>query len=89
MRTDPRPDEVRQLVTQVLEDLGAESMAWSDVDETILIDQGRYVARSYRTDGYLAMWLVEVGIVQFYNAEGDMLKTVNLFRALTPERMAA
>jgi hypothetical protein len=59
------------------------------LDETILIDRGRCVARSYRTDGYLAMWLLEVGIVQFYNAEGDMLLTVNLFESFRGQRMAA
>jgi hypothetical protein len=111
MRTDPRPDEVRELVVRVLEEFGArlcEPLAvertrgrdWYSsynpeegdgeiLDETILIDQGRYVARSYRADGFLAMWMVELGIVQFYNADGEMLATVNLFRRLTPQRMAA
>ena len=60
-----------------------------EIDETILIDQGRYVARSYRWQGYLAMWLVAVGIVQFYDARGRMLTTVNLFESLRPKRMAA
>src|SRR5271165_794497 len=40
------------------------------IEETILIDEGRYVARSYRMDGYMAMWLVPVGIVQFYDDRG-------------------
>jgi len=59
-----------------------------EIDETILIDQGRYVARSYRTKGYMAMWLVDVGIVQFYDALGHMLATVNLFELLRPQRLA-
>ena len=59
------------------------------IAETILIDQGRYVARSYRIDGYLAMWLVAVGIVQFYDDRGRMLTTINLFESLRPEKMAA
>jgi hypothetical protein len=60
-----------------------------NLEETILVDQGRCVARSYRADDYLAMWLMEVGIVQFYNAEGDMLLTVNLLETLLDQRMAA
>ena len=60
-----------------------------EIDETILIDQGRYVARSYRTEGYMAMWLVAVGIVQFYDDTGRMLATINLFESLRPQRMAA
>ena len=73
----------------MLEDLGAAIHAWFDLDESILIDGGRYVARSYRGDDYLAMWLVEIGIVQFYDAEGEMLCTVNLLESLEPERMVA
>lgn len=33
--------------------------------------------------------LVEVGIVQFYDAEGNMLRTVNLFEELRPIPIAA
>ena len=60
-----------------------------DLEETILIDDGRYAARSYKTDDCLAMWLVEIGIVQFYDAEGQMLCTVNVSEELEPQRMAA
>ena len=102
MRTDPHPDEVRGIVEHVFsgyfqekneaqdEDFPAADLGCQpEIDETILIDQGRYVARSYRTQGYLAMWLVAVGIVQFYDDLGRMLATVNLFESLRPERMAA
>lgn len=61
----------------------------AEIEETILIDQGRYVARSYGVEGYLAMWLVAVGIVQFYDARGRMLGAINLFESLRPQRMAA
>ena len=71
-------------------DVDEESQAdTKEIDETILIDQGRYVARSYRTSGYMAMWLVAAGIVQFYDDRGRMLATINLFESLRPERMAA
>lgn len=97
MRTDPRAEEVRGIVERVFsrylrQDAGGTPTLreeYGEIDETILIDQGRYVARSYRLGGYLAMWLVGVGIVQFYDDCGEMLTTVNLFRALKPQRMAA
>ena len=57
--------------------------------ETILIDDGRYVARTYRAGGLMAMWLIDVGIVQFYDEDGNMLRTINLLRELEPQRMAA
>jgi hypothetical protein len=60
-----------------------------EIHETIVVDQGRYMARTYRAAGLMAMWLVPVGIVQFYDDAGQMLGTINLFRTLRPERMAS
>jgi hypothetical protein len=80
---------VRELVAQVFESYDVEIRSLSDLDETILIDDGRYAARSYKVDGYMAMWLVEIGVLQFYDEEGNMLQTVNLFEELEPHRMAA
>ena len=62
---------------------------FSQIEENILIDQGRYVARTYRMAGHMAMWLVPVGIVQFYDDRGRMLATINLFESLRPQKMAA
>jgi len=36
-----------------------------------------------------AMWLIDVGVLQFYDADGEMLHTVNLFTELVPARAAA
>lgn len=89
MRTDPLPHDVRELVIRTFEyfDVVLES-PW-DLDEKILIDDGRYSARTYQADGYMAMWLLDIGIVQFYDEDGNMLRTVNLLDELEPQRMAA
>ncbi|MCE5269036.1 MAG: hypothetical protein LLG00_14270 [Planctomycetaceae bacterium] len=89
MRMDPRPYDVRELVIRTFEyfDVVLEN-PW-DLDETILVDEGRCTARTYKVDGHMAMWLVEIGIVQFYDAEGNMLRTVNLLEEFEPQRMAA
>ena len=89
MTVDPRPHEVRRLVVQTLEELGAAVPSLFDLEETIRVDNGKYTARSYRVEGYLAMWLLEMGIVQFYDAEGNMLATINLLKELKPLKMAA
>ena len=89
MTVELGPHEVRRLVTQTLGELGASMPSLFDLEETLLIDDGGYVARSYRVHGYMAMWLIEVGIVQFYDAEGNMLATVNLLREQEPMKMAA
>ena len=36
----------------------------------------------------MAMWLVDVGIVQFCDADGEMLRTVTLLQELKPVKMA-
>ena len=89
MRMDPHPYAVREIVAQVFESYDLEVRSLSDLDETILIDDGRYASRSYNVDGYMAMWLVEIGVLQFYDEEGNMLQTVNLFEELELHRMAA
>jgi hypothetical protein len=68
--------------------LGTEHSALWDLEETVSIDRGRVVARSYTLDHLFAMWLIEVGIVQFYDAEGNMLRTVSLYDPVDA-RMAA
>ena len=47
------------------------------------------MARCYRAAELFAMWLIDVGVLQFYDAEGEMLHTVNLFTELQPQRAAA
>jgi hypothetical protein len=89
MTVEPDSHEVRRLVIQVFEELGAAIPTLFCLEETILNYDGKYTVRSYRVTGYMAMWLVEVGIVQFYDAEGNMLATVTLFKELEPLKMAA
>jgi hypothetical protein len=89
MRVNPQPFEVRQLVARTFQVLGARGRSPEDLDESILIQDGKYMARSYRVDGLMAMWLIEVGIVQFYDAGGSMLRTINLLEETEPIRVAA
>jgi len=89
MKAMPTPGEVRYLVVSTFRQLGVELDSAMDVDETIRLDAGKCVSRTYRCDGHMAMWLVEVGILQFYDEQGNMLRTVNLFQQYRPVRMAA
>ena len=75
--------------SRIFRELGASSRSLLDINETILIDNGDYVARTYRLCGMMAMWFVSGGIVQFYDAVGNMLRSINLFEELEPEKMAA
>jgi hypothetical protein len=81
--------DVRRLVTHYFLDLGVDSAEVDDVQENIRIDRGRCVARCYRVAEMFAMWMIDIGVLQFYDADGEMLHTVNLFTELQPQRAAA
>lgn len=89
MRVMPTPADVRRLVARIFTHLGSEEFGPLDLDESMRIDAGKLVARTYRTDSLWAMWMVEIGLVQIYDEEGQMLQTVNLFEERSPVRMAA
>jgi hypothetical protein len=88
MTVMPDAGVVRAIVLRTFAELNPPEVL-HDVDETILIDDGRLVGRTYRAEGLMAMWLISVGILQFYDADGAMLRTVNLLEELAPQRMAA
>jgi hypothetical protein len=86
----PRPAQVRALVLSTLQSFGANVFSDLQVEETLLVQDGRCMARSYRTCDHFAMWLVEVGLLQFYNSEGDVLLVLNLLEDTAPgQRIAA
>ncbi len=85
----PDPDQIRTIVFRTFLELDANEDSLSDLDERLLLDDGRYVARSYRVDQFLAMWMIDVGLIQFYDSDGNMLRTVNVFEEIEPQRMAA
>ncbi len=89
MTVNPNPDRIRTIVFRTFLELDVPEQSLDDLDERLLLDDGRYVARSYRVDDFLAMWMIDVGLIQFYDAEGNMLRTVNVFEEIEPQRMAA
>jgi hypothetical protein len=89
MTISPDPDKIRTIVFRTFLELDVDEDRLADLDERIMLDEGRYVARSYRVENLLAMWMIDVGLVQFYDANGNMLRTVNLFEEIEPQRMAA
>jgi hypothetical protein len=81
--------DVRDLVSRHFLNLGVDTVEVDDLQENIRIDRGRCVARCYRVADMFAMWLIDIGVLQFYDADGEMLHTVNLFTELLPQRAAA
>jgi hypothetical protein len=89
MRLHMNAADVRELVSSHFLKLGADVDDVADVQENIRIDRGKCVARCYRVAEMFAMWLIDVGVLQFYDADGEMLHTVNLFTEMMPTRAAA
>ena len=91
MRICPDAVEVRAIVRNGFLELGISQIALRDLSETVMVDGGRCCARSYRIAGLMAMWLIDVGIIQYYDSEGNMLRRTNLLVELepVPSRMAA
>jgi hypothetical protein len=89
MTVSPDADQIRTIVFRTFLELEVTEESLDDLDERLLVDDGRYVARSYRVDELLAMWMIDVGLIQFYDSEGNMLRTVNVFEEIESHRMAA
>ncbi|MCA9211648.1 MAG: hypothetical protein KDB27_01165 [Planctomycetales bacterium] len=89
MLVSPSAVEVRQIVRRILQDLGVSQADLDDMSETVRVEDGRCLARSYRAAGYLGMWLIDVGLLQFYDEEGNMIRHANLLAEIEPRRVAA
>jgi hypothetical protein len=81
--------EVRDIVLRVLARHCGEVLGAAELEERIRISDGRRVAHVFRTEDYMAMWMIDVGLLQFYDAEGNMLETINLMVMSPAGRLAA
>ncbi|MEK6235304.1 MAG: hypothetical protein N2C14_11405 [Planctomycetales bacterium] len=81
-------EETRSLASQTFIELGADPERVADVKDTILIQDGHYRGRSFRVEGMLAMWMIEVDLLQFYAADGELLKTISLKRRASESKAA-
>ena len=89
MLIEPQSSDVLSVVVGMFERFKASPQSLFDLEEKIHSDRGRHIAHSYQVDGLMAMWLIGIGIVQFYDADGNMLATMNLLEEAVPQRVAA
>lgn len=90
MLVSPTPAEVRWIVDRSFQKyFHLTDDELEDIVEIPMIDGGRCIARSYRVSNFLAMWLKDVGILQFYDEQGRMLRRANLFAEIEPPPAAA
>ena len=90
MLVSPTTSEVRWIVEQSFERFFQVTPdELEDLIELPMIEEGRCIARSYRVRNLLAMWLRDVGILQFYDEQGRMLRRANLFAEMETRSAAA
>lgn len=83
------PTDIRRLVVEFLARTKF-AVADDSIIETLLIRDGRYFGRSYRAPDAMAMWMIDIGLVQFYAADGEMLGSVSLLEPLeAPQKRKA
>jgi hypothetical protein len=89
MTIAPDSNLVRQIVLRSFAEFTGEEVDDLSLAEMIVINDGKYRGRTYRSNGLMAMWLVSVGVVQIYDADGEMLRMINLFEEQDLLRRAA
>jgi hypothetical protein len=78
MTTTHSPSDVRQLVLVTLSRLRSMVTTPTDIEEILLIQDGSYMGRSYRTGDYMAMWMPGVELIQFYDDQGNLAHSISL-----------
>ena len=68
-------EQARQLLRQAFRQLGAESPdRW---EETILVQDGFYCGRRFDCCGLQAVWLFEEDRIEFYDADGGLIRELS------------
>jgi hypothetical protein len=80
-----QPEPTFQFVTSGFLELGA--LCPKLVTRTTLLQDGRFVGQRFRCGALRATWSADSGLIEFYGANGELLRTVSLGTA--QERKAA
>lgn len=83
------PNEMRRVVLDSFQRHCTRIIPREDMQEYVRVEQGKVVAYCYYVDDLFAMWMVDIGLVQFYNETGAMLHTFDLSMPATEIRRAA
>ena len=69
-------EKVKKVVACTFIDLGARDVF--NLWETLFLENGRCLAVAYRAGELSAVWCCADGIIEFRNAEGNILRTLSL-----------
>ncbi len=83
------PAEMRQLVVNRFQQHDSRAMVDGELEERVRVESGKVVAYCYRAGNLFAMWMIDIGLVQFYDSAGNLLPAYELPAQRTPDRRAA
>ena len=89
MYTPLSPTAIREVVLDGFQQHSSQKISGVELEEHIRIEEGKAVAYCYRLEHLFAMWMVPIGLVQFYDDQGHMLDTLDMMAPASPERRAA
>ena len=89
MFTSVTPSDMRRIVLRSFAQHDSRSISNEELQEHARVEDGKIVAYCYEASNLFAMWMVEVGLVQFYDDRGTMLQTLDLKSITTERRQAA
>ena len=75
---DVQTDQFSQLITAVFSELGVNP----PFIETILLRDRFYVGRKFRAGGFQVIWWVEMNLVEVFDEDGQVVKTIGLEQKL-------
>lgn len=81
--------EMRRAMARNFRELGASQHDVDDLQETLLLRSGKLAARTYKAGSLMAMWMTDTGLVQFYDDQGEMLRTLQITQQPIEQRRAA
>ena len=88
MDTPISPIEMRRVMLDGFQQHITREISDDELQEYVRVDERGAVAYCYRTHNLFAMWMVQVGLVQFYDDQGNMLQTLDLTVPATKRRAA-
>ena len=89
MFTSVTPSEMRRIVLRGFAEHHPRSISNEELQEHVRVEDGKIVAYCYEAANLFAMWMVQVGLVQFYDDRGTMLQTLDLKSTTAERRQAA
>jgi hypothetical protein len=83
------PTEMRHVVLDAFQQHCELQLSAAEMEERVRVEDGRVVAYCYRAENLFAMWMVPIGLVQFYDDQGNMLQTLELTAPAISRQRAA